>query len=145
MKKKFLLSMVLLSFFLMIGTNLKAQDGETPTYVAKIGDTFYETLKSAVDAANASETGATIEIISDFNLDKTTMDPKNGKLTIAKNITIWGNDHTLTRGVSYTGTFFVVNSGATLTLDGGLVIDGNNNYSMDMDSYWYDEIGRAHV
>lgn len=145
MKKKFLLSMVLLSFFLMIGTNLKAQDGETPTYVAKIGDTFYETLKSAVDAANASETGATIEIISDFNLDKTTMDPKNGKLTIAKNITIWGNDHTLTRGVSYTGTFFVVNSGATLTLDGGLVIDGNNNYSMDMDSYWYDVMNRVKV
>ena len=126
MKKKFLLSMVLLSFFLMIGTNLKAQDDETSTYVAKIGDTNFETLKAAVTAANDSETGATIDIISDFYLTE--------KLTISKNITIQG-EHTLTRGESYIGTFFVVNSGVTLTLDGGLVIDGNNNWELDKELY----------
>ena len=103
--------------------------------VTQIDGKRYKDFKDAVDAANASETGATIEIISDFNLDKTTMDPKNGKLTIEKNITIWGNDHILTRGVDYTGTFFTVNSGATLTLDGGLVIDGNNNWTMDEELY----------
>lgn len=136
MKKKFLLSMVLLSFFLMIGTNLKAQDDETSTYVAKIGDTNFETLKAAVTAANDSETGATIDIISDFYLTE--------KLTISKNITIQG-EHTLTRGESYIGTFFVVNSGVTLTLDGGLVIDGNNNWTMDTTAYWNDVRNKVKV
>ena len=88
--------------------------------VAKIGDTEYETLKTAINAANGINGGATITLLQDVTLGE--------KLTISGNVTISGA-HAITRADTYTGTLFAVNSGATLTLDGGLVIDGGNNWT----------------
>lgn len=98
-------------------------------YEAVIGDVYYETLAEAITAANAMEGGATVTLLKDVTLSQ--------KLTISGNVTIEGA-YTLTRGDAYTGTLFVVNKGATLTLDGGLVIDGNNNYAFDADLYAQD-------
>lgn len=94
--------------------------------VAKIGDSTYDTLAEAVTAANAIDNGATIELISDIALGQ--------KLTVTKNITIVG-EYTINRTTSYVGTLFTVNSGKTLTLDGGLVFDCCNNWTIDMDRY----------
>ncbi|MBO5511092.1 MAG: hypothetical protein J6B24_05100, partial [Clostridia bacterium] len=98
-------------------------------YEAAIGDVYYETLAEAITAANAMEGGATVTLLKDVTLSQ--------KFTISGNVTIEGA-YTLTRGDAYTGTLFVVNKGASLTLDGGLVIDGNNNYAFDADLYAQD-------
>jgi len=90
--------------------------------VAIVDKTGYATLKEAITKANAVEGGATVTLIKDVTLGE--------KLTISGNVTIAGA-YTITRADTYTGTFFAVNSGATLTLDGGLVIDGGNNYEFD--------------
>ena len=88
--------------------------------VAKIGTQGYATLAEAIAAANAAEGGATVTLLQDVILGE--------KLTISGNVTISGA-HTITRADTYTGTLFAVNAGATLTLDGGLVIDGGNDWS----------------
>ncbi len=56
------------------------------------------------------------------------------KLVIDRDVTITGKK-TITRDASYTGTLFEVKAGAVLTLDGGLTIDGGNNYSFDQTKY----------
>ncbi len=93
-------------------------------YVAKIGENYYASLFEAVTAANELEE-ATIIILKDFSLSQ--------KLTIKKKLTIEG-DYTISRG-SFTGTLFDIQANAELTLDGGLVIDGNNNYVIDKALY----------
>lgn len=103
--------------------------------VAVIGDAKYATLAQAVTAAKGAvdEEGnvapATVTLLKDVTLGE--------KLTISGNVTISG-EKTITRDAAYTGTLFTVNSGATLTLDGGLVIDGGNAWTytktpLDMD------------
>lgn len=94
--------------------------------VAKIGDTNYETLASAITAANGMEGGAIIELLSDIDLTQ--------NLTISKNITISGT-YTINRTTAYVKTLFNIKSGATLTLDGGLILDCGNNWSFDIDGY----------
>lgn len=131
--------------------------------VAKIGDTPYATLKEAIEAANAANKGATITLLTNATLEgddliiskpitlKGTATITLGsdvvlanKTTIAGNITIEGQ-RTLQRADSYTGTFFAVNSGATLTLDGDLTIDGGNNYAFDKDGLISDCVNRVRV
>ena len=104
--------------------------------VAKIGDTSYATLKEAIEAANAIEGAAIITLLQDVELGE--------KFTIKGNVTITGA-YTMTRANSYTGTFFAVDSGATLTLDGGLTIDGGNNYAFDKDAFMEDCTERNQV
>ena len=104
--------------------------------VAMVGETGHASLKEAVEAANASEGGATIELLKDVALSE--------KLTIKNNVAISGN-HTIARADNYTGTLFVVNSGAALTLDGGLVVDGGNNYVFDKDAFMADCTNRVRV
>ena len=89
-------------------------------YVAQVGDQGYMTLREAVKAANDIEGDATVTLLKDVELGE--------KLTISGNVTIEGA-YTITRADSYTGTLFTVNAGATLTLDGGLVIDGGNEWT----------------
>ena len=91
---------------------------------AQIGDVKYATLAEAIAAANATA-NATVTLLSNVTLGE--------KLTITGNVTISGA-YTITRD-TYTGTLFTVNSGATLTLDGGLVIDGGNEYVFDRDAF----------
>ena len=93
------------------------------TNVAAIGETEYATLAKAIEAAKA---GDTITLIQDVTF--------NEKITIAKDVKITG-DHTITRADNYTGTLFEVKAGATITLDGGLVIDGNNNWAFNAEKY----------
>ncbi len=99
--------------------------------VAKIGEVTYETFADAIAAANATESESTITLISDIEI--------NEAFIISKNITISG-PYTITRykddvGSYYTGTLFTVDAGASLTLDGGLIIDGENHWTMDMELY----------
>ena len=58
--------------------------------------------------------------------------------TVKNNLTITGdnNSYVFSRGTNYTGALFTINSGATLTLDGGLIIDGNNNWLFDEEVYF---------
>lgn len=94
--------------------------------VALVGETGYDSLAEAVAAANAIDGGATVTLLKAVTLDE--------KLTISGDVTISGK-YTITRDDAYTGTLFTVNAGATLTLDGGLVIDGGNNYAFNRAAY----------
>ncbi len=116
----------LLMAMMMVSLFAVGAFAEDTANVAAIGDTEYATLAAAIDAA---ESGATVTLLKDVTLSE--------KLTIKNDVTIEGA-HTITRGDAYTGTLFVVNKGASLTLDGGLVIDGNNNYAFDADLYAQD-------
>lgn len=108
----------------------------TDNAVAVFNGVCYETLASAIAAANAAEGDALITLLKNVTLGE--------KLTIKENITISGK-YTITRADNYTGTFFVVNSGAALTLDGGLTIDGGNNYAFDKDAFMADAESRTQI
>ena len=103
---------------------------------AQVGETKYATLKEAIDAANDQGT-ATVTLLKDVEFAGISQGNKVVGLTISGNVTISGA-HTITRANTYTGTLFTVNSGATLTLDGGLIIDGNNDYDFDAELYKLD-------
>ena len=104
--------------------------------VAKVGTTVYTTLKEAVEAAGQIDGGAVVQLLSDVTVDE--------KITVSGNVTISGA-YTVYRAEAYTGTLFSVNSGATLTLDGGLTVDGGNNYTFDKDAYMRDAIDNWNV
>lgn len=95
-------------------------------YVAEVNGKQFETLSEAVAAANAIEGGATVKLLKNVTLGE--------KLTISGNVTIEG-EYTITRDDSYAGTLFEVPAGATLTLDGKLVIDGGNNWTLNKNVY----------
>ena len=99
---------------------------ETMPKVAQVDGIGYDSFADAVKAANAVEGGATVTLLADVTLGE--------KLTISGNVTIVG-EHTITRADGYTGTLFTVNKGAELTLDGGLVVDGGNEWTMNMEAY----------
>ena len=64
------------------------------SYVAQIGNSKFETLQAAVDAAEAN---ATIEILKDFTLTTVTTSPSNKyNVNVNKSVTINGNGHVLT-------------------------------------------------
>ncbi len=92
--------------------------------VALVGSKPYESFVEAVKAAN--EASATVTLLKDVTLGE--------KLTITGKVTISGNK-TITRAKAYAGTLFAVNAGATLTLDGGVIVDGANNYQFDSAAY----------
>lgn len=93
---------------------------------ATIDDAKYSTLAQAVAAANTVEGGATVTLLQNVTLGE--------KLAISGDVTISG-EHKITRADDYTGTLFTVNEGATLTLDGGLVVDGANNWTLNTELY----------
>ncbi len=104
-------------------------------YVAQIGSEKFVTLGAAVDYANnmtelaeltTLADGVEIQLLKDFDFDSASA------LTIKNDITISGA-YTISRG-SYTGSFFIVNSGASLTLK-DLTIDGNNNWTFDEEGF----------
>ena len=97
---------------------------EESIFSAKIVETGenYESLKEAVEAANKLES-ATIQLLKSIDLAE--------KLTITGDVTLDGSGYTITRGKLsdgnwYTGTLFSVSANASLTLDGGVTIDGGN-------------------
>lgn len=95
----------------------------------------YATLADAVAAANAEADADTIILLADIAMD--------AKMTIGSEVTIVGNGHALTRD-TYLGTFFAVNSGATLTLD-GVTIDGNNDWTFLKDEFEADAKDGVHA
>lgn len=117
--KKRLLAMLLTLCMVLSLLPMTALAAPKETDVASIGDTGYATLAHAVADANTL-TDATVTLLADVTLD--------GKLTISSNVTIEGA-FTITRDAAYAGTLFEVSTGATLTLDGDLVIDGGNNWT----------------
>lgn len=94
--------------------------------VAKVGDEEYTSLSEAMEAANEIEDGAVVVLLCDVEIGE--------KFTISSDVTISG-EHTITRADEYTGTLFAVSEGATLTLDGGLVIDGANEWTLNEELY----------
>ena len=104
--------------------------------VAKVGGTQYRTFKEAVEAAGLIEGGATVTLLEDVTVSE--------PIAISGNVTIVG-EYTVRRDNSYTGTLFTVSAGASLTLDGGLVIDGGNNYTFDSEAFMSDAIDNWNV
>lgn len=117
--KRFLsLVVAMVMVFGMLPMNVFATEGEPAAAVAEVDSVQYATLKEAVEAANKLD-AATVIMLADVTLGE--------KLTISGNVTIKGK-YTITRADDYTDTLFTVNKGAELTLDGGLTIDGGNEW-----------------
>ncbi len=105
MKKLFavLMSIMMIACFM---PTMAFADGETSTsgtVVAKIGETSYETLETAINAAKNSN-GGTIELQSDVRL--------NDLMPITGNVTINGNNKTITGVAGNNQVGFVVASGS---------------------------------
>lgn len=89
------------------------------SYVAQIGGQGYESLADAVAAATD---GQTITLLANVNVDKT--------ILIEKNITIDGDNHTISSTVtSILGTFYVNEPACTFAIENA-TIDGQNTASM---------------
>ena len=122
-------------------------------YVARIGDVDYTTLDEAVTVSNATSGGATITLLADatlgnnisitqpikFTADSAKTITLTSNIALSSSITITAGDitvtgeYTLTRGKLesgnwYTGTPITVSAGGALTLDGGVIIDGGNEW-----------------
>ena len=111
---------------------LIAQWGEAD-YVCYIRETgvYYETLTAAVADANASEGDDTIVMIKDIDFDSAKALSITGNITI---VSEEGTNHVISRG-AYTGTLFTVPAGSSLTLDGGIVFDGNNEWTFNKELF----------
>ena len=114
--------------FSMLALFAFAADSASP-YDAQFGGLYYENLSDAIAAANASECGGTVTLLRDTTLAEC--------LTVSKNVTLTGK-YTIYRADTYTAGLFVVASGATLTLDGGITIDGGNEWVLDYDAFHTD-------
>ncbi len=90
--------------------------------------TLHTTLLDAITKANEYEDGSTVSLLSDETFAS--------MLTVSSPIAIKGNNFTLTRDDAYTGTFFKINAGASLTLE-NLTIDGGNEWTFNQS--YYDE------
>ena len=108
---------------------VKAEDSGQTQYVAEINQQGYESFLDAIsDANNSTEEEVTIYLLQDVVISST--------ITINKKISIVGShsfirskdDTETTVNENFSGTLFTVNSGASLTLNGGLTIDGSNNW-----------------
>ena len=96
-------------------------DGNKNEYVAKVGNTGYDSLAKAMNAVVAN--GGTLYVLQDCKLDP-------AKYSIAKNVTIIGGGHkvdvTVAEGASTIA--FNVNSGASFVLNGvNMTINGTKN------------------
>jgi hypothetical protein len=90
--------------------------------VAKIGDVYYNTLTDAITDANNLDS-AVIELVDNINLES--------QLTVTGHITINGA-YTITRGQTdgtwYRGGFFSIAQNASLTIGGGVIVDGGHQW-----------------
>ena len=88
----------------------------------RINEIYYDLPSAFADAQD----GDTIILLADTEL--------SSKITVSSDITLTGG-YTVTRADDYTGGFFEVSSGASLTLDGGVVFDGNNEWVLDREGF----------
>jgi len=110
-------------------------------YVCYIKETgvYYGSLTKAVADANGLAGANTIVMIKDIDFDSDATLTVEGDLTI---VSEEGIDHVISRG-AYTGTLFTVPAGASLTLDGGIVFDGSNNWIFEKELYENDLYNRV--
>lgn len=114
---------VTFAVILLLSLTIFASAEDVSSFDASFNGTNYETLSEAINAANSAG-GGEITLLRDINLAES--------LTISSNITLKGS-HTIYRADTYTAGLFVVNAGATLTLDGGITIDGGNEWVLTDD------------
>lgn len=91
----------------------------------ELNGTQYDTLASVIAVANSLES-ATITLLSNETF--------SASCTITGNITLKGK-YTLTRAEAYLGALFVINAGATLTID-ELCIDENAYFTINEEVYF---------
>jgi len=108
---------------------------DKPDYVCYIQETnvYYETLTEAVADANKLAGANVIVMIKDIDFDSTKALSVTGDLTIISEPT-HEQAHIISRG-GYAGTLFSIAKGISLTLDGGIVFDGDNNWAFDSATY----------
>lgn len=105
---------------------------DSSTAVASVNGVGYTSLQEAINAAPA---GGTVTLVRDFTLDApVSLSDGQGAVTIEKNITIDGNDKTITAGKGFKynakderGEYHVINiaNAANVTIK-DLTIDGKN-------------------
>ena len=105
---------------------------DSNTFEAAVNGKTYETFEAAIDAANQeSAVPVVVELLKDVTLDV----PKGigagqGAVNLQKNMTIEGNDHTITAGTGYIGAsngYHMINidSGANVIIE-NLKVDGDH-------------------
>ena len=100
------------------------EDTATGNVEAFIGATPYETLEDAIEAA---EDGDVVTLVKDAVVDADGKTNTQGILTIKNDITINGNDKTITaKNVSSTPSMINVQDGANVTIN-DLILDGAVN------------------
>ncbi len=92
----------------------------------KISAGTYDGLVAAIGQANSSG-GAVVTLTDDITVTA-------GFPNITSEIVIKGA-YVLLRDTSFKGSFFNVSAGGSLTLDGGIVIDGNNEWALKETEY----------
>ena len=148
---------------LTFGTLAEETQTEESQIVAQIGDVQYTSLEEAIDASDATESGATITLLADATLGNNTAITKpitftadgeksiilTSDITIGAKISVLsgeivinGDNHTISRNkiddTWYTGNFFTVSADAVLTLAGGTTIDGGNNWTFREENFLAD-------
>ena len=125
-----ILGLTLITLISVLSFSATAEDDVN--HVARVNGVDYTTLSDAF----AVEGDITVELLKDVELSDVITIPSG------KSVTLTGA-HTITRGKLsngnwYTGTLFSVGSGATLTIDGGLTIDGDNEWTFDDENFFND-------
>lgn len=124
----FVLSLVML--FCIMPADVFALD----EYEVTLSAGTFEQLRDAINTANG-KTSALINLTNDITV--TSAFPN-----ITSDITIYGA-HTLLRDNAYTGGFFNVSAGSSLTLDGGIIIDGGNNWTFNEEGYFTELLAKT--
>ena len=109
MKKRVLSAALSLCMVLTLLPTAALATGDETTTVAKIGEQGYSTLADAVTAATSAQTadGKVIDLQADTTLQ--------AKVTITGDVTINGNQKTITGSTNSTDTYFEI-TGGTLTI-----------------------------
>ncbi len=116
------------------GAEITTPDVTAATPVAQVGETKYQTLQAAVNAANA---GATVTVIADIVTD--------GPITVNKKVTVnlGGKTIAATNDTEGNGVFYVV-AGGDLTLEGEGTVNafGLNDWCM---AVWAKDGGKVTI
>ncbi len=103
-------------------------EGKLISYAVMVDDKGYESFESALSAIDGD--GKTITLLKNVTL--------TGAADINNTVTIKAEPGvTVTRGKDYTGTFFTVADGKTLTLN-GVTIDAGGKWSIDEEKWQQD-------
>ena len=106
------------------------EEGKLVSYAVMVDDKGYETLEAALAAEETAE-NATVTLLKSISLSEA--------VNITKSVTIKGAEGiTVTRAANYTGTFFTVSDGKTLTLS-GVTIDAGGKWSIDKEKWEADK------